>query len=208
MKYLTGLLIVFALGLLSSCIKHEIIPPPSPEVDLPASFIGSLNGATYEIIKDVDGYFCKATQAKELLPTPQLSTVTYYSSLQSESKIDFLQIGIGKLEFNADYNIDPSLEGFTSFFMDNMTQNFSAGAESGVEIVFRDSQGKIWISDPDLPNQFVFTDLSQESDEEGDYMKFTAKFSTVLSLDVDENDPDFGATIQFENGIFEGYFEK
>lgn len=208
MKYLSGLTVVLALLLFSSCIKHEIIPPPSPKVDLPASFIGSLNGATYEIIKDVDGYFCKGTQTKQLNPTPQLSTVIYYSSLQSESKIDFLQIGIGKLKYNADYNIDPSLEDFNNYFNDNLSPNYSAGADDGVEIVYRDSQGMIWISDPDLPGTFVFTKLSQESDETGDYMKFTAKFSAVLSLSVDEDHEDFGSTIQFENGIFEGFFMK
>ncbi|HTO38371.1 MAG TPA: hypothetical protein VL021_08105 [Brumimicrobium sp.] len=210
MKYLTGLSIILGLTLFSSCIKHEVIPAPTPRVDLPASFVASLNGESYEIIKDVQGYVCKATQAKELLPTPQLSNVIYYSALQSDSKLDFIQIGVGRLKFNADQSLDPSLGIFTNYFLDNPVHDFSNSAQDGVQIVYRDATGNIWISDEDdnAANNLEFITLKQESDEKGDYMKFTAKFNVILKLDVDSTHPDFGETLVISNATFQGYFKR
>ena len=210
MRYLAGFSIIIAVALLSSCIKHEVIPAPTKRVDLPASFTASLNGFGYEIIKDIDGYSCKATQAKELLPTPQLSNMIYYSSLQSQEKLDFIQIGIGKLKFNADHNLDPSLSAFKDFFIDEPIRDYSEGAEDGVEIIFRDGSGKIWKSDETIPGQsFEFTDAVIESDEFGDYLKFTAKFNAVLVLDIDDVDhPDYGSISTLENATFQGYFKR
>lgn len=210
MKFLVGSFLVLSLALLPSCIKHEVIPPPTFEVELPAFFRGSLNGASYEIIKDIDGYFSKATQVKQILSTPNPSNIIYYSALQSSDKLDYIQIGLGKLIFNADYSIDPTLEAFTKFFEDNTEPLYSAGAEAGVEIVYRDSEGKIWISDENLGAALTFklTSLSQESDETGDYMKFTARFDAILALDVDVNDPDYGSTITIESALYQGYFKR
>lgn len=210
MRYLTGFSIVLVVAFLSSCIKHEVIPPPVPRVDLPASFTASINGEGYELIKDYQGYTCKATQAKELLPTPQLSNMIYYSAMQSEEKLDFVQIGVGRLKFNAEYDLDPSLEVFKNYFLDNPVHSTSNGALEGFEVTFRDGTGKIWKSNEDLGeiDNFEFTSLKQESDEFGDYMKFIAKFNAVLMLDVDENHADYGQTMTIANAVFQGYFER
>mgnify|MGYP001299259980 CR=1 FL=1 len=206
MKFFKGLASLVGIAILASCIEHEVIPPPKPEVDLTASFSGQLEGSNYELIQDVNGYYCEATQAKEILPTPQPSTVTYYSAIKSDSQMDFIQIGIGKLNFNADNSIDPSVEQFTSFFNSNTAPDYSLDAESGVEIVFRDGQGNVWRSMEGTgePQDFQFTSLTQESDENGDYMKFVAQFNVSLFDDI-QNPTD---TIVFENAIFEGYFQK
>lgn len=206
MKYLTGFSIILSLLILPSCIKHEVIPAPTPEVDLPASFRGLLQGSAYEIIKDVNGYYCDATQAKEILPTPQPSKIIYYSSIKSEQQLDFIQIGIGKLNFNADANIVPTIDAFTAFFNNNVNPDYKLGANGGVEIVYRDGQGGIWISDENslLPQDFTFTSLVQESDENGDYMKFTATFNVSLVDDVTTPTD----TIVFQNAVFDGYFQR
>ncbi|PHR50090.1 MAG: hypothetical protein COA32_02850 [Fluviicola sp.] len=198
---------VFLLGtVLFSCIEHEVIPPPKEEVELNSSFSATLEGSQYELIQDVNGYYCEPTQAKEILPTPQLSTVTYYSAMKSNAALDFIQIGIGKLNFNADSSIDPSVEQFTTFFNSNTNPPYSFEAENGVEVVFRDGSGNVWRSyqDSGAPQDFTFTSLVQESDEEGDYMKFVANFSLELYDDID-NPTD---TILMENAVFEGYFKK
>ncbi|HZH86937.1 MAG TPA: hypothetical protein VFD77_06450 [Brumimicrobium sp.] len=206
MKYLTGFSIILSLLILPSCIKHEVIPAPTPEVDLPASFRGLLQGSSYEIIKDVNGYYCDATQAKEILPTPQPSKIIYYSSIKSEQQLDFIQIGIGKLNFNSDSNIVPTIDAFTAFFNNNVNPDYKLGANGGVEIVYRDGQGGIWISDENsvLPQDFTFTSLVQESDENGDYMKFTATFNVSLVDDVTTPTD----TIVFQNAVFDGYFKR
>src|SRR5690554_7078356 len=87
MKQFTGLSFILGMFMFTSCIKHEVIPPPTPEVDLPASFTASLQGSSYEIIKDVNGYYCDATQAKEILPTPQPSKIIYFSSIDRKSVV-------------------------------------------------------------------------------------------------------------------------
>lgn len=207
MKFFKGLTSLFGIFILaSSCVEHEVIPAPKPQVELNASFTAQLEGANYELIQDVNGYYCDATQAKEILPTPQPSTVTYYSAIRSDSQLDFIQIGIGKLSFNADNSIDPSLEQFTSFFNSNTAPTYSFEAEAGVEIIFRDGQGNVWKSMEGTgePQDFQFTSLVQESDEDGDYMKFTALFNVSLFDDITAPTD----TIVFENALFEGYFKK
>lgn len=205
MKFFKGLTSLLGIAILASCVEHEVIPPPKPEVELNASFTSQLEGSDYELIQDVNGYYCDPTQAKEILPTPQPSTVTYYSAIRSDSQIDFIQIGVGKLNFNADNSINPSVEQFTSFFNSNTAPLYSTDAEDGVEIVFRDGQGNVWRSMEGTgePQDFQFTSLVQESDEEGDYMKFTAQFNVSLFDDL-QNPTD---TVVFENAIFEGYFK-
>tara|TARA_R100000951_G_C2604075_1_gene169069 strand:- start:372 stop:992 length:621 start_codon:yes stop_codon:yes gene_type:complete len=206
MKFYKTLSVLLLATVLFSCIEHEVIPPPKEEVELNSSFSATLEGSQYELIQDVNGYYCDATQAKEILPTPQLSTVTYYSAMKSDAALDFIQIGIGKLNFNADASIDPSVEQFTTFFNSNTNPPYSFEAENGVEVIFRDGSGNVWRSyqDAGAPQDFAFTSLVQESDEEGDYMKFVANFSLELYDDID-NPTD---TILMENAVFEGYFKK
>lgn len=206
MKFFNGLAGIIGLAVLASCVEHEVIPPPKPEVELNASFSATLEGSSYELIQDVNGYYCEATQAREILPIPQPSTVTYYSAIRSQAQQDFIQIGIGKLNFNADVTIDPSIEQFTSFFNSNTTPSYSFEAEQGVEIIYRDGQANIWTSKENStqPQDFQFTSLTQESDEEGDYMKFVAQFNVTL-YDSTQNPTD---SIVFENAIFEGFFQR
>jgi hypothetical protein len=206
MKFFKGLTSLISVAILASCVEHEVIPPPKEEVELNASFSSLLQGSDYELIQDVDGYYCDPTQAKEILPTPQPSTITYYSSMRSDAQMDFIQIGMGKLSFNADSSIDPSVEQFSAFFNSNTSPTYSLDAESGVEIVYRDGQGNVWTSMEGTgePQDFQFTSLVQESDEEGDYMKFVAQFNVSLFDDITTPTD----TIVFENATFEGYFKR
>jgi hypothetical protein len=206
MKYYKIFSLLLASTLLFSCVEHEVIPPPKEVVELNSSFSTMLEGIEYELIQDVDGYYCDATQAKEILPTPQPSTVTYYSAIKSDAELGFIQIGIGKLNFNADADISPSIEQFSTFFNSNTNPAYSLDAEAGVEIIFRDGSGNIWRSyeASGEPQDFTFTSVTQESDEEGDYMKFIANFSLELYDDlVTPTD-----TILMENAVFEGYFKR
>jgi len=206
MKYYKILSVLLATTVLFSCVEHEVIPPPKEEVELNSSFSAILQGIEYELIQDVDGYYCNPTQAKEILPTPQPSTVTYFSAIRSDAELGFIQIGIGKLFFNADASINPSVEQFSTFFNSNTDPLYSLDAEDGVEVVFRDGSGDIWKSSENstYPQDFTFTSLVQESDEQGDYMKFVANFSLELYDDV-VNPTD---TILMENAVFEGYFKR
>ncbi len=206
MKVFKGIVGLFGVAVIASCVEHEVIPPPKEEVDLTCSFSATIEGDDYELIQDVNGYYCNPTQAKEILPTPQPSNVKYFSEIRSDAQLDFLKIGLGSLSFNADEDIDPTVEQFTAFFNSNTLPDFDENADEGIEIVFRDGQGTVWTS-MDTTNEvqnFEFTSLVQESDEEGDYMKFTATFNVSLFDDLEQPTD----TLLIENGVYSGYFER
>lgn len=207
MKYLTGLAIIIVTSMVStSCIKHEVVPAPTPKIELSASFSASLGGSPYELINDVDGYYCEATQSKLINPTPQPSTVVYFSAIKSQQKLDYVQIGIGKLSFNAVTKSVPTLVAFTNYFKDMGPIAFSNDALNGVQIIYRDGSGGVWFSDENMtdPQSFALTSVSQESDESGDYTVFTANFSASLV----DNIAVPTDTIRFDNAVFKGYFKR
>ena len=54
-----GILFIGLIGLIfSSCIDHEVIPPPVHHVELECSFAGKIGGAFIEFTENVDGYSC------------------------------------------------------------------------------------------------------------------------------------------------------
>jgi hypothetical protein len=191
----------------ASCIEHEVIPPPKPQVELECSFTATIQGEDYDLVEQVQGFFCDPTQAKILNPSPQPSFVTYFASIRSQEQLDYLQIKLGRLQFNADMQPDPSVENFQNFCMSNVNPNFAEGANGGVEIVFRDNLSQVWTSYPasTQPQSFVFTAMNLESDDDNDYMKFIATFTCYLYNNLDN--PSAGDSILVENGIYRGYFK-
>lgn len=208
MKRLRVFTLLITLLAFSACIEHEVIPPPRPVVDLECAFSALIDGTEYTLIENVGGLFCDPAKSKEILPLPQPSTATYYATIRSDDllELDFIQVKLGKLLFNAEIAIDPSLEQFTEFFMDNLEPEYERDADGGVEIIFRDQNGGVWTSSPDGPaNQFfTFVNIEQESDEDGDYLKFIANFNTTLYDDID--DPT--AEIEITNAVYTGYFQR
>jgi len=212
MKYINTLSIILGVAFLSSCTKHEVIPAPEYEAKLPVSFNGDIQGANYEIIKDIKGFFHETSQAQEILPTPQPSTITYYSSLKSTEKADIVQIRLGKLLFSSNNNGRPSKDVFNEFFKTGITQpiTFKTDAEDGVEIFFQDEQGISYFSDENsgLPQDFELTNLDEDEDDEGEYMKFVARFNVSLYSNLDAGDPLLVDTINIQNAVYEGYFQR
>jgi hypothetical protein len=176
-KFTFSLLTVALLG--ASCVEHEVIPPPKPEVELECSFTASVEGTDYDLVEQVDGFFCDPTESKILNPSPQPSFVTYFASIRSQDELDYIQVKLGRLQFNADMEPDPTVESFENFCMSSVTPNFSEEAIDGVEVVFRDAQGQVWMSNPASlePQNFQFSAMNLESDDNNDYMKFIANFT-------------------------------
>lgn len=206
MRYLYFSFLISFLFVGNSCIDHVIIPPPVPVVEFDCSFSATIDGATYNLVEDVNGCYCESTKSKEINPSPQPSTATYNAIMKSDVQLDFIQVSLGKLNFNADVEADPTLTQFETFFNSNATPAFSEGAVAGIEIVFRDGAGNVWYSDPNsaASQSFVFTSLVQESDENGDYMKFQAEFSCTLYDDI----ANPTTSIVMENAVFKSYFAR
>ncbi len=205
---------IWSMGLLAfiaaSCVEHEVIPPPKPEVELECSFTATIKNDLdewdYDLVEQVDGFFCDPTQAKILNPSPQPSFVTYFASIRSQDQLDYIQVKLGRLQFNADMEPDPSVEAFENFCMSNVNPNFASEGNGGVEVVFRDNTNQVWTSNPasQQPQSFVFSALNLESDDDNDYMKFIATFTCYLYNNLDN--PPAGDSILIENGIYRGYF--
>jgi len=210
MKYINTLSIILGVTLLTSCVKHEVIPAPTYESSLPISFKGKVDSANFEIIEDIKGFYCETEQAKETLPSPEPSTITYYTSLKSGDVSDMIQLRMGKLRYSVNTSSKPTVDQFNEFFLDDLPQpvEIKDDAEDGVVIVYRDSQGKVWKSSETttLPQTFEISDLETDSDDNGEYMKFVARFS--LSLFDDLVDPVASDTIEINDATFVGYFKR
>jgi hypothetical protein len=204
MKYIIFFSILTLTGVLSSCVEHEVIPPPKPVVDLSSSFRADTGEVTIVYTKDVDGFFIDATNFRELQTSPQLSSIKYINTISSTSNVQYVRFRIGKAFWDDASGNFPSLSQFQLFFDNSTNPLFSVGGEQGVEIEWRDANNKIWKTTPDTeePQAFQFTSLVQESDESGDYMKFNAVFScTLYSADGQDS-------VRFDNGSYSSYFRN
>ena len=66
MKLKFFLLAIVTSGIIASCVKHEVIPPPKPQVDLSSSFSADTSGTTISYVKDVDGFYIEATNFRAI----------------------------------------------------------------------------------------------------------------------------------------------
>lgn len=206
MKVQFSLILAAIMTIFSSCIEHEVIPPPKVTVELSCSFRALINGENYSIAGGTGTHTCLSTKAKELFPLPQPSTATYIATINSPEVFDYIQIMIGKVLFNADLNTDPTIDQFRDFFTLNQSPAFKTNGDGGVQIVHRDDLGRIWYSRENDINfkSFIFTDLRYEDDDEAEYMKFTANFTCYLFNDIAVPTD----SILVENGEYKGYFQR
>jgi hypothetical protein len=199
-------IVLFLLGGLFSCIKHEVIPPPLPQVDLNGTFRADTNGAQFGYSSGVNGFFVQATNYREILSSPQPSNIKYFSAIQSSAANDMFKVSIGRDFWDAATGAFPSVNQFKTYFETrrNVSLQFSDDANNGVMLEWRDANNQIWrtsASSP-LPQSFMFTSIVQESDEMGDYVKFTASFSaTFYSADMSQQRT-------LTNGSYSGFFKN
>lgn len=172
----------------TSCIKHEVIPPPVPMVDLEAYFIGTIDGATIELTENVLGYTNSSEKSKIILPPPSFSKAVYYSKMASASIPTSIKVGLGSVIWDASSEPDPALAPFNNFMLSNANPNYSNGGAAGFEVIYRDGFGNEWTSkETGFGNQDVeFVDIVQESDSTGDYSMFTCNFNCYVYRSYDD----------------------
>lgn len=209
------LLIGISSFVLSSCIEHEVIPPPEPKVDLYAHFYGDINGAPVELTENVLGYYNDCTTAKYILPPPDFSSAVYYATMRSPQVATLIRIGMGPVLWDASLASEPTLNSFNGFFLANQYPNFSDDALDGFEVTYHDGTGREWSTRENSVNfqDVEFTGIVQESDNSGDYSKFICNFEcTVYSLHPDSlalNPPVVHLdSIKIENAVYEGWFKR
>lgn len=198
------IVILISGGFFFSCIKHVVIPPPLPQVDLSASFVADTSGVQIGYVKGVNGFYVQATNYREILTSPQPSNIKYFSAIQSTNLTDMFKVSIGRDLWDAANGPFPPVSQFKVFFESMTNVAFSDDADAGVFLEWRDSNNQLWKTSQSSPNpqSFIFTSRVQESDEEGDYVRFTAIFSATFYS------PDLSQTRTLTNGQYTGYFKN
>ena len=204
MKLKFFFLAIATTGALASCVKHEVIPPPKPKVDLSSSFSVDTSSVKITYVKDVDGFLIEPTNFRQLQSTPQLSSIVYFNTIRSSVFSDLFKVSIGRAYWDAGNGPFPSVELFRIFFENTINPAFSDNGIDGVMLEWRDRNNVLWRSrEASLQSQsFVFTSVVQESDEEGDYVKFSAEFSCYMYT------TDGLDSIRFDNGKYTSYFQN
>ena len=211
-----GVLIIgISSFVLSSCIEHEVIPPPEPKVDLYAHFYGEINGAPVELTENVLGYYNDCTTAKYILPPPQPSSAVYFAEMRSAQVATAVKVGMGSIGWDANVGAEPTLSSFNAFFQTNLFPNYSDDGLGGFEFTYTDGTGRVWSSSETSvnPQDVEFTGVVQESDNSGDYSKFICNFECyVYSLNPDslaQNPPVVHLdSIRIQNATYEGWFQR
>ena len=194
---------------LISCIKHEVIPPPSKTVDLTSSFSGTINGTDIKWNQNVNDYFCTPSQGKYLTSTSgQQSYASFISKISSTSMKGQVSIALGRVYWSQFDS--PTYALFTNFFDGFKTKNpsYSLGARNGFEVTYIDNIGNQWVSDSSSvnPQNVTITNISYDSDLNTDYCKFTATFNCYLyHTNTTTNKQD---SLVVENGVFKGWFTR
>ena len=165
----------------SSCIEHEVIPPPVNTVDLNCYFVGYVNGTQVEFTQNVNGYGAQVVNVEDINPSPALSKKTYGTKIKSFYNPQAIRLKFGTLEWDASANSQPTVAMFNDYHSSNsaIPINFSDLGENGVEIEYVDNNGVSWLSrETDLNQDAVFSILSQSSDNTGDYSIFQCDIAT------------------------------
>ncbi len=203
---------IITLFTVISCIKHEVIPAPTPKVTLTSKFSGIVNGIPVEINEGVSGYTCVPTQDKNLLTSPILSSAIFYAEMFSTSEKKAFRIGLGKAFWDASVSSEPSLDVFNEFFItpSNVLPTYKDDCAQGFNVRYTDASGTIYTS-RDSSTQFQnvkFTNISQESDPTGDYSKFICTFNCYVYYSSGPNPPVGLDSIKIQNGQLKGWFKK
>lgn len=207
---------VFLLGLvgfvMSSCIEHEVIPAPSPKLELECSFEGMVGNQFIEYTENVNGYYGFPSIAKQT--AGGVTSAQYFFSLKSDTEPQGIRIGLGSLSWNdASGTQVPALELFNGFFTTNTSPAYSDDALNGFEVSFYAAGGQQWVSRENSTfNQTVeFSNIVQEQDETGDYSKFTATFDCWLYYTYTDPNPPFDIltdSMLVENAVLKGWFKR
>ncbi|MCO5259808.1 MAG: hypothetical protein M9916_06660 [Crocinitomicaceae bacterium] len=180
MKYIFKPLAVLMIGVaLFSCNKREIIPAPTPKVDLKNHFYGKINGTAVELTQNVNGY-TGASGVDLIINANALDSAIYHSIFSSSNSSQQVNIAHGCIVFDANASERPSVQTFESFYQSglNLSPLFNANGLNGFSFSFTDGAGKEWKSK--TFGTANYTKMAIESDESGDYAKYKVEFETKV----------------------------
>ncbi|MBU3659803.1 MAG: hypothetical protein FGM14_08045 [Flavobacteriales bacterium] len=208
--------LLFVLFGVSSCIEHEVIPPPTNTLDLNASFVGYVNGTQVEFTQNVLNYKGYSDKYMAIYASPLLSKMLFISEMKSFTDQRAIRLTFGSLDWDASANSTPTLTMFNDFhtstsgidlpFRDWATLIDVANTTDGIQIEYTDQNGLVWISRESDPGQIAkFTVLDQATDKTGDYSLFEVTFSCKVwrynvQTELDES-------LNISNGKLKAWFK-
>lgn len=208
--------LLFVLFGVSSCIEHEVIPPPTNTLDLNASFVGYVNGTQVEFTQNVLNYKGYSDKYMAIYASPLLSKMLFISEMKSFTDQRAIRLTFGSLDWDASANSTPTLTMFNDFhtstsgidlpFRDWATLIDVANTTDGIQIEYTDQNGLVWISRESDPGQIAkFTVLDQATDRTGDYSLFEVTFSCKVwrynvQTELDES-------LNISNGKLKAWFK-
>ena len=190
-----------------SCVEHEVVPPPTNNVDLNAHFEAYIDGNQVEFTQNVSGYKGYANNTPYINPSPTLSKMIFSSEMSSMSQPRSIKVSLGALEWDAALNLDPTKSMFADFHNLSASSNivFSDLSMNGFMVEYVDETGQQWISmeTSGSPQNVTFSNISQASDNNGDYSKFECNFNCYIYKNNISGPPD---SMQIQSGKFTGWF--
>ena len=190
-----------------SCVEHEVVPPPTNNVDLNAHFEAYIDGNQVEFTQNVSGYKGFADNTSYINPSPTLSKMVYSSYINSTSQTKSIKVSLGSLEWDAALNLDPTKSMFSDYhnLSASSTIAYSDLGINGFMVEYTDDSGQQWVTmeSSNSAQNVNFSNISQASDNHGDYSKFECSFNCY----VYKNDI-LGAldSIQIQSGKFNCWF--
>lgn len=212
MKLKAILSLSIAALMIFSCIDHEVIPAPTPTVELISKFTGTINGTLTEFNEGVDGYTCSVPNETNLLSPPAQSSEIFCSEISSTTANPSIKIRLGKINWTGAAQTDLPLSSFNSFFTQtsNILPQYKDDCTNGINIVYRDQNGTIYTSDENSVNfqDATFSNITQESDASGDYSKFVCTFNCYVYYSSGPSPAPGLDSVRIQNGQFKGWFRK
>jgi hypothetical protein len=196
------------LFLLNSCIEHEVIPPPIPQVELDCYFDGLVGGVPLTLTQNVGGVTGSAAKAQNLMPPPTFSSERYFFTMSSSQTPRSITVGLGSVYWDGAVETQPTVSQFNNFHKNTLTPNFSNGALAGLEVKYTDVLGNEWVSDEASTNfqDVTFSNVKQEADASGEYSLFHCTFDCYVYY----TDPVTSAvdSMRVQGTDFQGWFKR
>ncbi len=200
-------------AVLFACKKAETIPAPSAKADLKIHFEGTINGSDVEWTKNVDGYY--AVSRKLIVAQgggTGLLDLSYYCGMLSNSKSSGIEIGLGSLPQDPTLGTSPTLVTLRDFMDNNTSPVYSDSSKAGFEVRYFNENGKLFVSDENVPGSVLFSNYVEKEDNAGEYVQFQVDFSCVVkhwgkTVTLPLQDSVL-ATAVIQSGKLTGYFTR
>ncbi len=207
--YISFALLALLVGV-SSCIEHEVVPPPTNTVNLDCNFTGYVSGTQVEFTQNINSYLGNTSSESFVQPSPLPSRRVYMFEMTSPINPVSIRIKLGALNWDLAATSEPSLTMFNDFNMNASTTApaYSNAAIAGFEVTYTDNTSRVWLSKENnpVPQTVTFSNIKQQSDGSGDYSFFDCNFSCyVYSLNPQTNLID---SLPIQNGKYHGWFKR